>query len=73
MYMSKEDRTFIAVIAYITIVGWIVALILHNRNETKFTQIHLRQALFLHLFSLIFAFIPFLNFLNVVFLFFCII
>ena len=71
--MVKSDRTFIAVISYITIVGWIVALILHNRHETQFTQVHLRQALFLHLLSLIFAFIPFLNILNIVILVFWII
>lgn len=71
--MTKEERAFIGVISYITIVGWIVALILHNRHETHFTQLHLRQALFLHLLSLIFAFIPFLNILNVVILIFWII
>lgn len=71
--MVKSDRTFIAVISYITIVGWIVALILHNKHETQFAQLHLRQALFLHLLSLIFAFIPFLNVLNILILVFWII
>lgn len=71
--MSKEDRIFVSVISYITIVGWIVALILHNKHETHFTQLHLRQALFLHLLSLIFAFIPFLNILNIVILVFWVI
>jgi len=71
--MVNSDKTFIAVISYITIVGWIVALILYTKHETQFDQLHLRQALFLHLLSLIFAFIPYLNILNIVILIFWII
>ncbi len=69
----RSDRIFIGVISYITIIGWIIALILYNEHKTKFTETHLRQALFLHILSLIFALIPFLNLFNVIILVFWII
>jgi len=68
-----SERKFIAVISYLTIIGWLVALIFHNKHETKFTKLHLQQALFLHLLSLIFAFNSFLKIFNVLVLVFWII
>ena len=63
--MTKGESTFIAVTSYLTLIGWIVALILHNKNTTKFGQFHLRQSLPLHFLAIVFALVPLLQLLNV--------
>ncbi len=35
----------IAIISYITIIGWIVAIVLHSENKTRIGAFHLRQSL----------------------------
>lgn len=35
----------IAVIAYITLIGWIIALVMHNSNKTELGAFHIRQML----------------------------
>jgi uncharacterized membrane protein len=39
-----EDRT-IAILAYITILGFIIAIVMHNGKKTRIGSFHLRQAL----------------------------
>lgn len=39
-----EDRT-VAIVAYITLIGFIVAIILHGQKKTQLGAYHLRQAL----------------------------
>jgi len=41
---STEDRT-VAVLTYITIIGFIVALIIHSNKKTSLGSFHLRQGL----------------------------
>ncbi len=41
---ASEDKT-IAIIAYLTLIGFIVALILHMNKKTKLGAFHLRQML----------------------------
>jgi len=63
---SNEDKT-IAIVSYITIIGWVIALILHNNDKTELGAFHLRQTLGLYLTGIIFAFIPIVGwFLNIV-------
>ncbi len=60
-----EDNT-VAVIAYITLIGFIIALIMHNNNKTKLGAFHLREMLGLIIFSVglwIVSLIPFIGFL----------
>jgi uncharacterized membrane protein len=40
----SEDRT-IAIVAYITLIGFIVAIILHGNKKTRLGAYHLRQSL----------------------------
>jgi uncharacterized membrane protein len=40
----KEDTT-VAILSYITIIGFIVAIILHGQKKTALGSYHLRQAL----------------------------
>lgn len=44
----KEDTT-VALLAYITIIGFIIAIVMHGNNKTALGAYHLRQALGLFL------------------------
>lgn len=57
---SGTDPKTVAIISYITIFGWIIALIL-NKPKSEFATFHLRQMLGLLLFALVGSFIPFVN------------
>lgn len=41
---TSEDRT-VAILAYITIIGFIVAIVMHSSKKTKLGAYHLRQML----------------------------
>jgi len=41
---STEDKT-VAVVSYLTIIGFIIALILHGQKKTQLGSFHLRQTL----------------------------
>jgi uncharacterized membrane protein len=66
---QQEDKTA-AILAYITLIGYIVAIVMHGNNKTKIGSYHLKQATGLILFSIaswlalmIIAFLPFIGFL----------
>jgi len=66
---TTEDRT-VAILAYITLIGFIVAIVMHGNKKTPLGSFHLRQALGLFLTGLvcwpvniILAFIPILGWL----------
>ncbi|GAB4281080.1 MAG: hypothetical protein Kow0068_05470 [Marinilabiliales bacterium] len=67
---SNEDKT-VAIISYLTLIGWIIALVMHNGdNKTKLGAFHIRQSLGLlvtavgvFIVAIIFAFVPFLGWL----------
>ncbi len=72
---QSEDNT-VAVIAYITLIGWIIALIMHSNKKTALGAYHLRDMFGLILTSLVLwvvSFIPFIGgiiyLLGVIFLF----
>lgn len=44
-----DDGKTVALVSYLTFIGWVIALILHGNNKTHLGSFHLRQALFLHL------------------------
>lgn len=66
----KEDNT-VAIVSYITLVGWIVAFVLYGKNKTELGAFHLRQSLGLYLTGIILWWIPIIGWiLNVlIFLF----
>jgi uncharacterized membrane protein len=41
------DGKSIAIISYLTIIGWIIAYVMHGNNKTQLGAFHLRQSLFL--------------------------
>lgn len=55
---NSIDPKIIALLSYITIFGWIVAIILHQNNRSEFGAFHLRQSLGLFITGFILAFIP---------------
>ena len=64
---TQEDKT-VAILCYITLIGYIVALVLHSSNKTKLGAYHLRQATGLVIFCIgiwialfIIRFIPFIG------------
>lgn len=66
-----EDRT-VAILTYITIIGFIIAIVMHNGKKTTLGAFHLRQGLGLFLSGLVLwipcmllAVIPFLGFVTV--------
>ena len=54
----KVDGRTIAIISYLTIIGWVAALLLHGNNPTSFGAFHLRQTLGLLLSWVLLSFIP---------------
>jgi uncharacterized membrane protein len=68
---AGEDRT-VAIVAYITIIGLIVAVIMHSSKKTALGTYHLRQSLGLYLTaicaSLVLACIPFVGWMLIPFL-----
>ena len=66
---QQEDKT-VAIVAYITLIGYIIAIIMHGNNKTKLGSYHLKQATGLFVFGIaawisimIIAFIPFVGLL----------
>lgn len=61
-HMAKQDQAkMIAIVSYITIIGWIVAIIMHQDAKNKFAAFHIRQTLLLYITGFILGFIPFIG------------
>ena len=57
--MAKKDNAkLVAILSYITIIGWIIALILHQKSKTALGSFHLRQALLLMIAWVVLWWIP---------------
>lgn len=41
---NQEGKTY-AILCYLTIIGWIIAFLLHSGDKTKLAAFHLRQSL----------------------------
>lgn len=62
-----DNSKTVAILSYITIIGWIVALVLHSNNRSELGAFHLRQALGLFITGFILVWIPVIGwFLNIV-------
>lgn len=74
---QSMDGKSIAIISYITIIGWIVAYVMHGNNKSQLGAFHIRQSLFLMLCGfataitqMLFVFIPFLGWIIPILLYF---
>lgn len=68
---ATEDRT-VAILAYITIIGFIIAIVMHSSKKTALGAYHLRQTLGLFITAvvawigcMIIAFVPLVNLIMV--------
>lgn len=59
---SASGRT-IAVVSYFSIVGWVIALLMHGKNPSHLAAYHLRQMLGLILTWVLLSFIPLIGWL----------
>lgn len=41
----QDNEKTIGIISYLTIIGWIIALVMHNKDKTAYGAFHIRQAL----------------------------
>jgi uncharacterized membrane protein len=67
---DAEKGKTIGILAYCTLIGWIIAIVMHQNDKTRFGAFHLRQALgiwiaYLACFILIMITAPFMLFLSV--------
>ena len=59
--MAKNEGKTIAIVSYITIIGWVIALIMNQSHKDKLASFHIRQTLLLYIAWVIFSWIPFLG------------
>ncbi len=50
-----------SLVAHLTIVGWIIALIINNEKKDEYTTFYLRQTLGIYLFGIVLSWIPIIN------------
>ena len=55
------DGTTKAIVAHITIIGWVIALIVNGQNKDEVASFYIRQVLGIFLLGLALSFIPFVN------------
>lgn len=58
--VSKDGKN-IALIAHLTLIGWIIAFVMNNNSKSEFGSFYIRQVLGLGLCGLVLSFIPLLG------------
>ena len=56
--MIDSNAKLVGILCYLTIIGWIVAIVLHGNKRSAFGAFHLRQSLGLFITGLIIGWIP---------------
>ncbi|WDE07749.1 hypothetical protein SG34_013115 [Thalassomonas viridans] len=70
---TYEMAKIVAALSYLTIIGWMLAIILYGFHKSTFARFHLRQSLGLIITAAVLSFIPLIGWLlniGVVFLWF---
>ncbi len=66
---TTDNGKTIGIIAYLWLIGWIIALVMHNGNKTEHGAYHIRQALGLMILGLaVGVIVSGLTFLNIAFI-----
>lgn len=60
--MNTDPKT-IAIISYLTLIGWIIAMVLHSNNKSELAAFHLRQSLGLMITAIVLSVIPLIGYL----------
>jgi len=55
---SPDSGKTVAILAHITIIGWIVAIIMNSQNKTEFGSYYIRQTLGIWIIAILLNFIP---------------
>ncbi|MGS0526084.1 YtxH domain-containing protein [Zobellia nedashkovskayae] len=55
---SSDNGKIVAIIAHLTIIGWVVALIMNSQNRTEFGSFYIRQTLGIWLLTFVLSIIP---------------
>lgn len=50
-----------AIVAHITWIGWVIALVVNSSEKDEIASFYIRQLLGLYLFSIVISFIPIIN------------
>lgn len=50
-----------AIVAHITWIGWVIALVINSSEKDEIASFYIRQLLGLYLFSIVISFIPIVN------------
>ena len=58
---NMNDGKNIALIAHITLIGWIIALVMNNNSKSEFASFYIRQMLGLMIIAFVLSFIPFVG------------
>ncbi|MDX2366961.1 MAG: hypothetical protein QNK36_00870 [Colwellia sp.] len=54
---------YVAILSYITLLGWLAAMVLHDKHKSSFTIFHLRQSLGLIITGALLALVPLIGWL----------
>lgn len=62
MHIENNKGKTVAILSYITIIGFIIALVMNNdeQNKSDLGVFHMRQALGIHLTAIAFSFVQFI-------------
>ncbi|NDV17203.1 YtxH domain-containing protein [Muricauda sp. TY007] len=58
---NPESGKTVAIIAHLTIIGWIIAIIMNSSNKTEIGSFYVRQVLGIGLLGLVLGIIPVIN------------
>jgi len=61
MAKNGDQSKLVAIISYITLIGWVIALVLNMQSKTKLGSFHIRQALIVMLAAAVLGWIPVLG------------
>jgi len=67
--MANNNAQLVAILSYITPIGWIIALILHLDKKTSLGGFHLRQGLIILAASVLISWIRYINWILGIILF----
>ncbi|MFD0796177.1 YtxH domain-containing protein [Maribacter chungangensis] len=55
---KPDNGKTVAIIAHITFIGWIVAIVMNSSNKTEFGSFYIRQTLGIWIFMMVLGFVP---------------
>ena len=64
---NPESGKTVAIVAHLTLIGWVIALIMNSSNKTELGSFYIRQTLGIGLLGLVLGLIPIINFIAWIF------